>query len=154
MIYHQKRISNTLEKSISRIFNDYGFKALCNHSNGIDILLLHLDKRIEIKSSFRYCKNNVGNRKKTYRYSWYSIKPNELNYIDNTFYIFIEKVNKKNNFFFIKSLIIRVIKAKDLKKLLTIRGFDFDKRIQISINTIKCLNYMDLYQFIDYLENC
>lgn len=155
MIYHQKKISNILEKSIANIFKMYGFRVSVNHCNGIDIVLLGLDKSIEVKSSFRYCKNNnIPKRKKNYRFSHYSIKENELNgYIDNTFYLFIEKVNKKDNFVFLKALEIRIIKAKDLKKLLSLKGFEFDKRIQISVQTIKKLKFMDLFQFIDYLEN-
>ena len=152
MILHQKVIANKLELGVSKVLSLYGFHVSNFISNGVDIYIKDLDLYIEVKSSFRYCKNNRKYDRQNFRFSSYSFKNNEL-FGCQEFYIFIEKVNTINDFHFIKKLIIFVIKTSILKEYMSSKSMNFCNRIQISINEIKKLPKYSINEFIDLIKN-
>ena len=147
---NQKRISNLLEKSIYHLLQIYRFNCKINHSKGIDIITDNQIK-IEIKSSYRYSVYRCKKRNQNVRFSHYSFKPNELlSKID--YYIFIEKVNKINDFNYIKFLKIKVIHKFDLEWYLEKNNFDLTKRIQLSVNTIRKIKNFELFELFNLLN--
>lgn len=151
MNFHQKVLAIIFEKSISKLLNSNGFNTLNSFSNGIDIYIRDLDLYIEVKSSFRYCKNNKKNSKRKFRFSQYSFKPNELLGCQE-FYIFIEKVNTIKDFHYIGKLIIFVVKTSIIRKYMNSKSMELSIRHQISTNVIKKLLKYSINEFIDLIK--
>ena len=151
MKFHQKAIANKLELAISKVLCLNNIKASNSISNGIDIYIKDLDLYIEVKSSFRYCKNNRKYDKQKFRFSSYSFKANELLGCQE-FYIFIEKVNIINDFHYIKKLIIYIVKTSILKEYILSKSKNLSNRIQISINVIKKLPKYSINEFINLIK--
>ena len=152
MNLHQKVISIIFEKAVSNLLDLNGFSNLNSFSNGIDIYIRDLDLYIEIKSSFRYCKNNKKNTKRKFRFSQYSFKANELLGCQD-FYIFIEKVNTIDDFHYIGKLIIFVVKTSIIREYMFSKSMDLLIRHQISTNVIKKLTKYSINDFIDLIKN-
>lgn len=151
MIFHQKVIANIFEKSISKVLSLNGFNTFNSISKGIDIYIRDLNLYIEVKSSFRYCKNNRKYDKQKFRFSSFSFKANELLGCQE-FYIFIEKVNIINDFHYIKKLIIYIVKTSILKAYMLSKFKNLSNRIQISINVIKKLPKYSINEFINLIK--
>lgn len=136
---NNKKISNILERSISIILDGKVY-----HNTGVDIII-NSSVFIEVKSSYRFSKYSCKTRNQNYRYSHYSFKANELNgYSD--YYIFIEKINTKDNLNYIKKLKIYVISTDLIKQYFIRIGKDLTKRIQMSVQIIKDFKYFNLNQ--------